>query len=114
MQEKTFQTMVLGFCAFVLFTLALQAVWSPILPARMVPKPTTNCVGEPIFVPYPYEGAPVDPHSCKIQCEDGKQRHLVYTNDIGTPCQTVPGCLDEGEDNGVTCRPPQKAPMTTR
>ena len=69
------------------------------------------CVGDPIDVDYtwPHPADETDftnPWECSIQCEDGVQRYIRYVNDdIGTPCENIPGCLDWGEDNAITCIP---------
>lgn len=74
------------------------------LPPLKNPPVEEECQGEPITVTYPYQGGMLDPWECKIQCEDKKQRYIVYTNGIATPCEKLPGCLDYGEDYGVKCR----------
>ena len=71
------------------------------------PQPGTTCRGDPIEVSYPYHGGMLQPHACKPQCKDDKQRYILYTNGKATQCQTPPGCLDWGEDQGVTCEPPK-------
>ena len=71
------------------------------------------CQGTPIFVTYPYQGGMLDPWECKVQCDDKKQRYIVYTNGKATPCEVLPGCLDYGEDYDITCTPPKDlAPKT--
>lgn len=72
-------------------------------------EPTEECRGEALSIPFAYNWGPVDPHSCKVQCDDGKLRYLVYTNGMATQCEELPGCLDYGEDHGVTCRIPGQA-----
>ena len=74
--------------------------------SELKPKENQPCEGEPIEVNYAYYGGMHSPHGCAPQCEDGKQRYLLYTNGKATQCQKVPGCLDWGEDQGVTCIPP--------
>lgn len=70
------------------------------------PKKGQPCEGIPITVDYPFHGGMLQPHACKPQCQDGTQRYVLYTNGKATQCQKPPGCLDWGEDNGVTCEPP--------
>ena len=82
-----------------------------IFPNTSVPTVTVDdeekdCAGTPIFVTYPYQGGMLDPWECKVQCDDKKQRYIVYTNNIATPCEEPPGCLDYGEDYGIKCRLP--------
>ncbi len=72
-----------------------------------------ECQGIPIYVSYPFQGGMLDPWECKIQCDDKKQRHIVYTNGKATPCETLPGCLDYGEDHGITCQIPGGMKSTT-
>jgi hypothetical protein len=67
---------------------------------------TEDCIGEPLSIPFAYTGNVVDPWSCQIQCQDKKQRYLVYTNGAATQCEILPGCNDFGEDHGETCRIP--------
>lgn len=74
------------------------------LPTVSKERPEQDCTGEPIVVSYPYQGGMLDPWECKIQCEDRKQRYIVYTNNVATPCEQLPGCLDYGEDYGIKCR----------
>lgn len=70
------------------------------------PKENQPCEGTPIEVDYPYYGGMLQPHACKPQCEDQEQHYILYTNGKATQCQKLPGCLDWGEDQGVTCVPP--------
>lgn len=72
---------------------------------QYAPKENQPCIGEPLEVDYPYQGGMLDPHACSVQCEDEVQRYIVYTNGKATQCQILPGCLDWGEDQGVTCVP---------
>jgi hypothetical protein len=69
------------------------------------PEPDQACEGTPIEVTYPYYGGMLQPHACKPQCDDGLQHYILYTNGKATQCQKIPGCLDWGEDQGVTCIP---------
>ena len=75
---------------------------------EFAPKEGQACRGIALVVDYPFYGGMLQPHACKPQCEDGVQRYIVYTNGKATQCQTVPGCLDWGEDQGVTCIPPKE------
>src|SRR3990167_9081500 len=61
------------------------------------------CMGEPIVVDYAYDYKIMEPHACKPQCVDGKQRYIAYTNGLATQCEMLPGCNDVGEDRRVTC-----------
>jgi hypothetical protein len=67
-----------------------------------------DCIGDPISVAEPYERASIFAHSCLPQCDDKRPRYLVYGNGLATQCEAPPGCSDEGEDSGVTCRPPRR------
>ncbi len=69
------------------------------------PEPDQPCVGEPIEVDYPYYGGMLQPHACQPQCDDNIQHYILYSNGKATQCQKLPGCLDWGEDQGVTCVP---------
>ncbi len=69
------------------------------------PKPNQPCEGTPIEVDYPYHGGMLGPHACEEQCDTTTQRYVLYTNGKATQCQRLPGCLDWGEDQGVTCVP---------
>ncbi len=69
------------------------------------PKPDQVCVGQALPVDYPYYGGMVEPHACAPQCADNIQRYILYKNGKATQCQLLPGCLDWGEDQGVTCVP---------
>jgi len=67
------------------------------------------CEGDPIKVDYTYPH-PEDedfenPWECQVQCTDGIQRYISYSNGKGTQCEKLPGCLDQGEDQAVTCKP---------
>ena len=72
------------------------------------PEPNQPCEGEPIEVDYPYYGGMLQPHACKPQCDDNVQHYILYSNGKATQCQRLPGCLDWGEDQGVTCVPPEE------
>ncbi len=117
MDRQSSETLVLGFLGIVLVAMVVQAFIPARAPGAARPQPDAPveaCVGEPIAIDYPYEGMSVDPHTCKVQCEDGKQRYILYTNGKATPCERVPGCLDYGEDRGITCTPPTKTPITPK
>lgn len=73
--------------------------------AEYKPKPNQPCNGTPIRVDYPYHGGMISPHACQPQCGTNQQRYVLYANGKATQCQTLPGCLDWGEDQGVTCIP---------
>ncbi len=72
-------------------------------------KPILNavCEGQALAVDYPYQGGMIPPHACAPQCEDNVQRYVLYSNGKATQCQMLPGCLDWGEDQGVTCVMPE-------
>lgn len=74
--------------------------------ADFKPKPNQPCEGTPIEVDYPYHGGMLAPHACQPQCDTDRQRFILYANGKATQCQKLPGCLDWGEDQGVTCVPP--------
>lgn len=100
-----------GFCGLIFVIVALQALFPPRAPAMPPPEPKApiaECKGEAIVVDFPYDGKWTQPHTCKIQCEDKKQHYILYTNGVATPCQDLPGCLDYGEDHGITCTVPLK------
>lgn len=91
-----------------LLILALQTIRGPVnhgTPGDIAVE-GDPCVGEPIVVDYVYDYRMLEPHVCKIQCSDTKQRYIQYTNGIATQCETPPGCNDWGEDRRVTCVPP--------
>ena len=110
------------FLSLVIFTLGgilLIVIAESLIPRSGTPlvvdKPAQdqNCQGTPIYVTYPYQGGMLDPWECKVQCDDKKQRYIVYTNGKATPCEVLPGCLDYGEDYDITCTPPKDlAPKT--
>ncbi|MCK5016192.1 MAG: hypothetical protein KAS32_03890 [Candidatus Peribacteraceae bacterium] len=96
--------------AFILVFVALQRILSPVISPSSVPKDGEKCMGKPIIVDYPYQGDMLDPHECNVQCEDDDNnwRYIVYTNEKATQCEKPPLCSDWGEDNGVTCKPPEE------
>ena len=73
------------------------------------PEPDQACEGTPIAVDYPFYGGMLQPHACQQQCEDHVQHYVLYSNGKATQCQRLPGCLDWGEDQGVTCIPDSKS-----
>ena len=89
---------ILGIVAFQQFTTIT------IDPIKM-PSDGDPCEGKALHVGYPFDGEMLKPHECKIGCDDGIWRHIVYTNGEATQCQRPPGCSDWGEDAGVTCVP---------
>ncbi len=97
---------------------AVVLLFSALFPKQAKPRDVTQiatdtCKGEPINVPLAYVGSPLDPWSCQPQCDDKKQRYLVYTNGVATQCETLPGCFDTGEDSGMTCKiPGDSVPVT--
>lgn len=105
MKMPSFQTALTSVIGAIAGVLIYQSFLVDTSGARFAPKPDQPCFGEPLAVDYPYEGGMLDPHACAVQCEDGVQRYIVYTNEKATQCQEVPGCLDWGEDQGVTCIP---------
>jgi len=62
-----------------------------------------TCKGVPLLVSYPFEGGYLEPHACSPQCDDKRQRYIVYTNGFATQCEKPPGCRDLGEDRGAIC-----------
>ena len=104
------QRLMIGFFGIIFVLLFLQAMFPPRDAKRDLTQPAQqDCVGTPLYVPYEYNGTTVDPWSCQPQCTDQKQHYLVYTNGMATECETLPGCNDAGEDNGVTCHIPNGA-----
>lgn len=107
---KTLQRTVIGTLGVLLVIVIAQTL----LPRQYVPQepqvvPEQVCTGEPIVVDYPFEGGYLDPWACKVQCDDGRQRYVLYSNGLATQCETPPGCNDLGEDRGVTCVPPESS-----
>lgn len=95
------QKIIGGICGVILLLLMHRAfLWEPNVPP---PPPPKDCEGRPLYVEYAYESGNKDPHACAIQCEDDIQRYLVYSDGFATQCEMLPGCLDWGEDRGVTC-----------
>lgn len=108
MRKENVLSLSFSFLMIVLVAMVVQSFLPrpPLAPAREVPKAEKACVGTPIYVNAEYNGSTVNEWSCQPQCDDKIQRYLVYTNGVATPCDTLPGCFDYGEDNGVTCIPP--------
>lgn len=107
--RMTFIT-VLFLVAVTVFTVAQTGLRTRRLHAlsdRPKPDPIA-CVGEPIQVEENYGGGPLNPWSCKVQCEDNVWRYLVYRNGYATQCAPPPDCTDNGEDDGITCIPPEE------
>lgn len=101
-----FRTVLTAFLV-IIFAMVIVQAFTTKDAEEYKPKPDQPCVGEPLQVNYPYYGGSNDPHECQVQCDDQIQRYLVYTNGKATQCQILPGCLDWGEDQGVTCDPPE-------
>ena len=100
---------VYSVCLLIAGILALQWVFpKQYKPGSRQKEPEQSCQGEPIFVDYAYNYAPVDPHACKLQCADGRRRYIAYSNGLATQCGVPPNCFDWGEDQGVTCIPEAK------
>lgn len=110
--HKMFGNALQVFIILVLLIVVAQAFFRPSSPLSSAPPPNAECEGEALVVDYPFEGGFLDPHACKPQCDDGKQRYIVYSNGKATQCQILPGCLDWGEDRGVTCVPPGSTPVS--
>lgn len=102
------QRYITGFFFFVFVLVALQSIFPrggrTVAKAPAAPVP---CQGEPIKVDFPYQGSTLDPWTCQVQCTDKKQHYILYSNGQATECETLPGCNDSGEDNGITCTPPK-------
>lgn len=93
-----------------ILTIALVLLYEALIDGsnteKFQPKKNQPCEGEALNVDYPYYGGMLQDHACKPQCTDKVQRFVLYSNGKATQCQKVPGCLDWGEDRGVTCVPP--------
>lgn len=102
------------FQIFIILVLIIVVVQSFIRPNNSQSAPPLNveCIGEALEVDYPFQGGFLEPHACKPQCDDGKQRYILYSNGKATQCQMIPGCLDWGEDRGVTCIPSGQMPSS--
>jgi hypothetical protein len=95
----------------ILGLLILQATTSLRFQLPEVEKEPEACIGQPLFVEYTYEGGYIDDHACAVQCQDQIQRYIVYTNNVATQCEKLPGCNDVGEDRGETCEPPMASTL---
>jgi len=102
------------FAAAVIAIILAIVAWQAFFPKKYVPGERQAvegepCKGQPIPVDYAYNWGPVEPHECKVQCSDGKERYILYSNGLATQCSKPPSCLDYGEDNRVTCVPESKS-----
>jgi|GEM_PF-2062840 len=104
--EHRLEKIGMSFLTFVLITTAARSVASSLLYTSPKAAPPVPCVGEPLNVNYPFQGGFIEDHACKAQCGTQAQRYILYTNGKTTQCQMLPGCNDEGEDQGRTCIPP--------
>ena len=106
---------ILGTLGIILLIVMVEQLFPKGNALIAVDKPTQeqDCAGTPIYVTYPFEGGMLDPWECKIQCDDKKQRYIVYTNGKATPCAALPDCTDYGEDNSITCVVPGGMKSTT-
>ncbi len=113
--RTTPQTLIAITLGGIFVIVALESIFPKSNVPLVVDKPAVEeeCKGEAIRTTYPYEGGMLDPWECQIQCEDKKQRYIMYTNGKATPCEELPGCLDYGEDYGITCIPPGTLKSTT-
>lgn len=103
LQNRTLEIFLACVAAILLF--------SALFPKQAKPRDLNadapdDCKGMPIQVALAYTGGPLDPWSCKPQCDDKQQHYLLYTNGVATQCGELPGCYDSGEDDGVTCKIP--------
>ena len=91
----------------ILLLVALQAMLPQTYVSRpKVVQPEEVCVGDPLAVDFAYTGGVNEPWTCKVQCDDKRQRYILYTNGKATQCELLPGCNDHGEDFGITCSVP--------
>jgi len=97
---------IYGALALIAIIVIIQSFTEPVAPKPKPPTPVVPCRGEALLVDYPYDGGYLEPWACEIQCEDGIQRYILYSNGKASQCEEVPGCLDWGEDNGELCTPP--------
>jgi|GEM_PF-693868 len=104
-------TVALGTAGIMVVVVAWQALTEAPIPNAQPPEPIQACIGEPIIVDYEYGGSMMDPWECEVQCKDGIQRYIYYTNGKATQCELLPGCLDWGEDKGILCDPPAQTPV---
>lgn len=101
------QNIVASVLISIVLIVAAQQIFLPVIDTSSFPKDGEECVGEPIIVDYEYGGEMMGPHECAVQCEDQKEHYILYTNNVGTQCQNLPGCSDWGEDNNVKCTLPE-------
>ena len=94
-----------AFFGIILLILLYQGIRIAKAP-EIVQTAEADCIGEPIVVDYAFEWSVEEPHSCAVQCQDGRPRYILYTNGLGTQCEPPPGCNDYGEDNGILCTVP--------
>lgn len=93
----------IGTLVVMLLIVAMQSHLRPVIRPKLDPIQGEDCIGTPIKVDYSYAGVEASPHECKSQCTDGIIRYILYSDGQATQCETLPGCSDWGEDNGVTC-----------
>jgi hypothetical protein len=105
--DKQLPHVVYGVCFALLALTAAQALGRG--RATISAAPEQPCRGEPIFVDYPYQDSYFGPHTCRVQCDDQRQRFIAYSDGKATQCQDLPGCLDWGEDRRITCTPPAQS-----
>ncbi len=98
--------------AVVLLLVAWQQMNPPSQAGTFFQQSHETCRGLPIAVNYSYKGTPETPHECIVQCQDQREHYILYTNGMGTQCDDLPGCNDRGEDDGVTCDPPEVSPAS--
>ena len=106
--SETYGKAVAGVVGVILLVLLTKSVVFKPSVENYKPKENAPCEGEALVVDYPYHGGMLQPHACKPQCDDDVQRYILYPNGKATQCQILPGCLDWGEDQGVTCVPPEE------
>lgn len=106
----TFQRGVIGLLGILLLIVVAQSVIpSQYVPQEREPVEEQACIGTPIRVEYAFNGGYLDPWACEEQCGSDQPRYVLYSNGKATQCETPPGCNDFGEDNGITCIPPDIA-----
>jgi len=103
---------VLGLFLVIVFVMVITQSFVTPRVQDYEPAVTEECLGTPIIVDYPYAGGFLDPHACASQCDDQQQHYVLYSNEKATQCQILPGCLDWGEDRGVTCTAPGQSPVS--
>ena len=108
MMRFSYKHGIVAFFALLVLVLVYQGVREAKIPNIVEQsQPSVACKGTPIVVDFTYTGGVAEPHSCKLQCEDGLEHFVLYANGMATQCEALHGCNDYGEDNGVTCEPPQ-------